>query len=63
MIEYVQALKFSLTLDIRPDSVLQLVYCDVCIYMSLIFVRLINAVIDFKFHDRENLRGFVRRRG
>jgi hypothetical protein len=55
MIEYVRALKFSLTLDVGQDSVLQLMVCDVCIYMSLIFVRLINAVIGFKFPDNEEL--------
>ena len=42
-------------MDLGQDSVLQLMVCDVCIYMSLIFVRLINAVIDFKFPDKGEL--------
>jgi hypothetical protein len=42
-------------LDISPDSVLQFMVCDVCIYMSLICVRLVNKVIDFKFPDKGEL--------
>ena len=33
----------------------QFMVCDVCIYMSLICVQLINKVIDFKFPDKGEL--------
>ena len=39
-------------LDIRLDSVLQFMVCDVCLYLSLICIRLISKVIDFKFPDK-----------
>ena len=54
MVGYVQALKVSLTLDIRYYS-LQLMVCDLCIYMNLIRVRLISKVVDFNFPDKGEL--------